>query len=231
MGLGVRQSRFIDKRQYDQLQHSVRFAEEIGTPLNTFVTIQFGATSCEPENVGIAFRRLVKQRFTPWLRPTKAHPVDYRPAAWVYWLENVHQHAHHPHGTHVHWMVHIPSGRRAAFEQKLPLWVQNVAGVIHDRRAVIRLSDAHNPMGLRKYAGKAMKPADAKKRRVKPSSQGVIFGRRLSISESINVSAINAHQARIRMAAMGAGGGQEIAPQTPWPANDVWDQDREAPPW
>jgi len=226
----VRQSQYIDKRQYDQLQHSVRFAAQIGMPLNTFVTIQFGATACEPEYVGVAFRRLVKQRFTPWLRPTKGHPFDYRPAAWVYWLENVHEHDHHPHGTHVHWNVHLPHGRRGVFEQKLPQWVQNVAGVIHDPEAVIRVSDAHNPMGLRMYAGKAMKPADARKRRVRTSPQGVIFGRRLSISESINVSAINAHQDQTRMAAMRAGGVQEVA-RIPWPANDVRDQDRDAPPW
>jgi len=227
----VRQSDFIDKRQYDQLQHSIRFAAEIGMPLNTFITIQFGATACEPENVGVVFRRLVRHRFTPWLRPTKAHPFDHRPAAWIYWLENVHDYAHHPHGTHVHWAAHIPAGRRKAFESKLPGWVQSVAGMIFDTSVAIDVRDADNPLGLRKYAGKAMKPADAKKRRIKPISQGRIFGRRLSISESINVSAINAHQDLIRAAALAARGPVMVEkPLVPWPANDdALDQGQDVP--
>jgi hypothetical protein len=225
----MRQSEFLDKRQYDQLGHSVRFAAEINLPLNTFVTIQFGATACEPENVGPAFRRLIRNRFTPWLRPTAAYPIDHRPAAWVYWLENVHEHDHHPHGTHVHWLAHLPPGRRKTFERKLPEWVQSVAGKIFDPAVAIDVRDPDNVMGLRKYAGKALKPADARKRKVRPSAQGLIHGRRLSISEAINVSAINAHQDAIR-AAKFASSGSLVSEPTPWPANDdAFDQDQAAP--
>lgn len=225
----MRQSEYIDKRQYDQLGHSIRFSSEIGLPLNTFSTIQFGATACDPENVGPAFRRLVRQRFTPWLRPTRSYPIDHRPAAWVYWLENVHEHDHHPHGTHVHWLAHIPPGRRAAFEQKLPEWVVAVAGMIFDPAVAIDVRDADRPMGLRKYAGKALKPADAKKRQVRTDRQGLVHGRRLSISEAINVSAMNAYQDRLRAAAWAAGGQEPAqAPEDPWPANDI-DLDRIVP--
>ena len=218
----MRQSEFIEKRQYDQLGHSIRFAAEIELPLNTFTTIQFGATACEPENVGPSFRRLVRQRFNPWLRPTLAYPVDHRPAAWVYWLENVHEHDHHPHGTHVHWLLHVPPGRRPVYEAKLPGWLQAVAGTIFEAEVAIVVKDAPNPMGLKLYAGKAMKPADAKKRRIRPIPQGLIHGRRLSISEAINVSAINAHQERIRAAAWPAGALPVVeTPAVPWPANDT----------
>jgi hypothetical protein len=228
----VRQSEFLDKRQYDQVGHSMRFATEIGLPLNTFATIQFGATACDPEDVGPAFRRLVRNRFTPWLRPTRAYPIDHRPAAWIYWLENVHEHDHHPHGTHVHWAIHVPPGRREVFESKLPIWVQSVAGMIFDPAVAIVVKDIDRQMGLKKYMGKAMKPADAKKRRVTPEPQGLIHGRRLSISEAINISAINAHRAAIRVASFGAGGvGTGNNQPIPWPANDDLALGQDQAPW
>jgi hypothetical protein len=193
----MRVRRYIDKRQYDQLERSERFAREIGLPLNTMVTLQFGATGCDAEDVGPVFRRLIKNRFTPWLRPTAAFPRDDRPAAWFYCVENVHEHAHHPHGTHVHWFVHVPTDRRTAFEQKVPVWLSCVAGMIFDPDVAVHIQDANNPRGGVLYAGKGMKPHDAAKRRVKPKDQGVVHGRRLSISESINASAIAAHRERL----------------------------------
>ncbi|MES2834144.1 MAG: hypothetical protein V4707_05495 [Pseudomonadota bacterium] len=225
----MRQREFIDKRQHGQLAPSIRFAAEIGLPINTFTTIQFGATACEPERVGPAFRNLIRNRFTPWLRPTKSRPIDYRPAAWIYWIENVHEYEHHPHGTHVHWAAHIPPERRAAFEIKLPEWVVAVGGTIFDSNVAIQVKDADNPRGLPLYIGKGLKPQDAKKRRIRPSPQGVVHGRRLSISEAINISAINAHRDRLRAAA-GPKSLVEQASPFGWPAND-YEKQLNIAPW
>lgn len=211
----LRQSTFVNKRQFDQLDHSIRFAGEIGLPLNTMATIQFGATSCEAEDVGPAIRRLIRGYFTPWLRPTRAYPIDHRPAAWFYVVENVHEHAHHPHGTHVHWVLHIPEGRRAAFEAKLPHWVCRVAGHVFDEAVVIDVRDADTPRGTARYFGKGLKPHDAKRRAIRPFAQGLVHGRRLSISEAINITAINDHRDRLREAAIGR-------PKTPTAASPVW---------
>lgn len=219
----LRQSSFIDKRQFDQLDHSVRFAAEIGLPLNTMVTLQFGATACEPENVGPAIRRLIRNYFTPWLRPTRAHPIDHRPAAWFYVVENVHEHAHHPHGTHVHWVVHIPNGRRAIFEAKLPHWLRRVAGEIFEPDVAIHVRDADKPRGAARYLGKALKPHDAKRRGIRPSPQGLVHGRRLSISEAINVTAINEHRDRLRAFEFDTISGSASETITSaWPANDAY---------
>lgn len=229
-GLPLRRSDFLNKRQFDQLDHSIRFASEIGLPLNTMTTIQFGATACEPEDVGPAFRRLIRRYFTPWLRPTRAYPFDHRPAAWYYVVENVHEHDHHPHGTHVHWVVHIPEGRRHAFESKLPHWVRRVAGEIFDATTAIDVRDAEKPRGTARYLGKALRPHDAKRRGIRPSPQGLVHGRRLSISEAINVTAINAHRDRLR-AATTSSVDSSVAdvPTTPWPANDA--DGYADPPW
>lgn len=217
----MRQSEFIDKRQFDQLDHSVRFAAEIGLPLNTMITIQFGATGCESENVGPAIRRLIRNYFTPWLRPTRAHPIDHRPAAWLYVVENVHEHAHHSHGTHVHWVAHIPDGRRVSFEAKLQHWVRRVAGEIFEVAVAIDVRDADKPRGTARYFGKALKPHDAARRRIRPSPQGLVHGRRLSISEAINITAINEHRDRLRAAAISPVDSSPQATSPPWPANDA----------
>lgn len=224
----MRQREFIDKRQFDQLDRSIRFAAEIGRPLNTQITIQFGATSCDAENVGPAFRRLIRNYFTPWLRPTRGSPTDHRPAAWYYFVENVHEHAHHPHGTHVHWVAHVPPGLRPAFEAKLPYWVGRVAGMVHDTAVVIDVRDADRPRGTARYAGKALKPADAKRRGIRPIHQGVVFGRRLSISEAIHTSAINRHREMLRASA--ADGFAIVTTSEPgWPSNE--DMSAVGVPW
>lgn len=225
----MRSSEYIDRRQFSRLKQSVLFAGEIGRPLNTFVTLQFGATSCDADRVGPAFRELLKNYFGPWLRPTRGAP-NFKPAAYFYSIENQ-PNADHPHGTHVHWTVHVPAERLAAFKAKLPHWLTRVAGPIHDLTAAIDVRDAYEPRKLALYFGKALHPSIAKKHGVKfTSPQGQVFGRRCSIAESINAAAIMRHRERLGLSTPTIV--DDIpAIVTPWPANDMDDDSSAAVPW
>lgn len=221
---------YLDKRQWDQLDPSIRFAAEIGRPINTFITLQYGATALEPVQVGPATRKLLKNYITPWLRPTRTHPIDHRPAVWFYFLEDVAT-AVYPHGAHAHIGMHVPPGRRADLEAKLTHWLEQVAGVVFDTATAVDVRDTDkNGIGLKLYAGKALKPADARKRKVRPSSQGIILGRRLSISQSIHAGAIAAHREQLRVARLTL----VRTSAEPIPANDLVEFAKTAgkgPPW
>jgi hypothetical protein len=226
----MRSSDYIDRRQFTRLKQSVHFAGEIGRPLNAFVTLQFGATSCDADRVGPAFRDLLKNYFGPWLRPTRRGAPSFKPAVYIYAVENKRT-DDHPHGTHVHWMVHVPPERRAAFEAKLPHWLAKVAGPIHNLDAAIDVQDTDDTRKRALYLGKALHPSLAKKHGVKfTSPQGQVFGRRCSIAESINAAAIMRHRERLALSTPTI---VDDIPTVvmPWPANDIDDDASAAVPW
>lgn len=185
----VRQSRHIDRRQVQTLRRGLRFAGDLGRAPNLFVTLQFGMTACEPENVSSAFEKLRDHHFTRWLRHLATRPgaPDYGPPIYAWVVEQA------ANLTHVHWLVYVPPALQAAFRAKLRPWLVKVGGMILDEDAIdVRPADTPSKAGL--YLAKGIHPNHAKKHGVRYTSfQGVIHGKRCGVSKSIGPAAIRRH--------------------------------------
>lgn len=153
-------------------------AEAIGTPLTTFVTINLGLTDCDPAQVSQTFGDLRDRYFSRWLRQagSKVKPT------YVWVIETA--------GgcVCIHWLLHIPSGSRATFEESLHKWVARLVGLPHSSNA-IQIKTAKNPRGLSYYLLKGINPAYAPFYGITPIPQGTVFGRRSGFSKNIGPSA------------------------------------------
>lgn len=104
----------------------------LGVPLNRFVTVHWGALSVSERDSFKATQNLLR-RARDWLRDNGAK------VAWVWVRETSPQEPEK--GAHVHWLLHVPEGLRAAFLGRLKGWVlasagQGVryrAGAVHSR--------------------------------------------------------------------------------------------------
>jgi hypothetical protein len=185
--LGVQRTRWsahVNKRQGSNFLKAVSFADEMGRPLNTFVTLNLHHTPCPPEAVSAAFERLRDNHFTRWLRHrSKTSRGGFGPPAYVWCVENASGH------THVHWLVHVPKPLRRAFEERLPRWVEAVAGAVHSAANAIHVEPADRPSGLARYMMKGIHPGVAKFYKIDHVAQGRVQGKRCGISESLGPAA------------------------------------------
>jgi hypothetical protein len=60
----------INRHPAVNIHHATRYSEQIGLPLNRFITINFSHTACAADDAGPVFRRMLAARFAPWLRRT-----------------------------------------------------------------------------------------------------------------------------------------------------------------
>lgn len=169
-------------------------ARRLGLPINVRVTINFTLLDVPPEEATYVFRKMRSSRFTKWVsRPRKgcgpsAPPTDY------HGFENkrgdeVYRHIGPglPHNVHVHWSMHIPSGRRRDFEAELHRWVNEMAGHSSWPNMALKVEDLTfwEPA---KYLNKGAKPAIARRYGANPkkiSEQGMIIGRRTGTSRNV----------------------------------------------
>jgi hypothetical protein len=171
-----RQSRAIKRQQAANILNAVNLAEKKGTPLNTSVCLNLARTNCPLEDVSQRFSKLRDNYFGPWIRrPSKKLGDGGFQASFAWTIENINE-CHH-----IHWLVHIPKHRRAAFEKKLPLWLARVSGGITCDSA-IKVTNAPTPPGAAKYMCKGIDPAWAQIYGIRPSDQGVVFGKRSGVS-------------------------------------------------
>jgi hypothetical protein len=180
---GCRRTRHI-ARQAQNVREAIHYADkrlvDIGRPLNTFATINFGHIACAPEVVSAIFEKLSDNHFVRWLRYGTSDLSYY---VWV--IENAGR------NTHVHWVLHIPKSLRAAFEIKLAEWLARVAGTILCRESAINIKPVTNLRGLGLYLLKGMDPRHATRCGVKHVPQGLVYGKRCGISKSLGPSARN----------------------------------------
>ena len=99
-------------------------------------------------------------------------------------------------GTHVHWAVWVPEHLHAEFAAKVRTWFTKVAGLPWTDTA-IHIAPVTNLRTLPLYMLKAIHPNRAARLGVRyPSFQGVVFGKRGGVSESIGPTAIKRHRER-----------------------------------
>jgi hypothetical protein len=175
-----RPSRHINRVPAVNIHHATRFAQRRGLPLNTMVTVNFTELDAA-SHASSLFRRLLAQRFAPWLRRSAATTA--RPAPTYVWtLENTAT------TTAAHWLVHIPKGVRRAFTAKLAGWIESLVGSKPQGRT-IQIKRVYNLIGARRYVLKGINPAWASHLGVRPSDQGLINGKRSGFSRNLGPTA------------------------------------------
>lgn len=177
-----RETRQIGCKPAANLHHATRFAARSGKPLTEFVTISFARAFCPAGSVSLRFRRLLAQRFAPWLRKAGGGRV---PPTYVWVIEA-------PRGRgHVHWALHLPPALLDAFRRRLPGWVAEAAGVdpaTLDPRAIDH-RHVENIVGLKRYLLKGMDPYFAERWQIRAAPQGRVIGRRVGVSRNLAVQA------------------------------------------
>lgn len=172
-----RTSHHINRHPAVNIHHATRHSERIGLPLNRMVTINFSLIDCKSDDAGPLFRRMLAERFAPWLRRT-ARTASTIPPTYVWSMEGANNQAA------VHWLVHVPAGHLRAFEQKLTEWLTGLLGETPEPSAV-KVQPIYNLVGARHYILKGTDPVWAGHLGVRPVDQGKVIGKRSGFSRNL----------------------------------------------
>lgn len=175
-----RQSHHINRVPAVNIHHATRFAEGHGAPLNTFITINFTEVGLAA-GASRAFRKLLCQRFAPWLRRSSGARVRTAPT-YVWAIENTAS------TVAAHWLVHLPNGTTKAFVDRLHSWLENLAGTPPLARTV-QIKRVYNLIGARRYILKGVSPDWARHLGIRASDQGVVNGKRSGFSRNLGPAA------------------------------------------
>jgi hypothetical protein len=170
-------SHFIKRLPAVNLHHAVRFSRRIDLPLNRFITINFSHTGCPSNRASHVFRKLLTQRFAPWLRRS-ANLYDPIPPTYVWVLECCRGQAA------VHWLVHVPKRVQRDFDAKIERWVESLLDE-PPLPGVVRVKPITNLTGLKWYILKGVDPVWAQHLGVRPIDQGRTVGKRSGFSKNL----------------------------------------------
>jgi hypothetical protein len=172
----LKASRHINRTPAVNIHHATRYADRAGLSLNAFVTINFTDIDAG-ESASLAFRKLLNQRFAPWLRRTAFSSRVLAPT-YVWSIENTR-------GTiAAHWLVHLPADVRAVFLERLPRWLEGITGST-PLSSTIQMKPIYSIIGLRRYILKGVNPVWATRLGVLSSDQGIVNGRRSGFSRNL----------------------------------------------
>lgn len=177
-----RVTHYINRRPAVNIHHATRFSERIGTPLNHFVTINFTCAGCDPEQAVALLRKMISQRFAPWLRRTAQTTVEIAPT-YVWCMEA----AGEQHAAHI--LVHIPDDLQKTFESHVERWLKGLLGVDELEPGTIKMKAVYNLIGVRRYMLKGVDPAWAKHLGIRAMEQGVVIGKRSAFSRNLGPAA------------------------------------------
>lgn len=179
-----RKTTHLAHRAAANLSRAVSHAAAIGKPLNQFVSINYGLTGCNEEDMVAAFRRLLKSFFVKWHTRHPRVSASADPAAAYVWT------AEGLPGRHgVHWLVHVPPALVPEFKSALWRWLERTAGPIIDKDA-LDVRPAWSAGQAKDYMLKGLPERHARRFKIKWASQGVVYGKRCGISENLGPKAI-----------------------------------------
>lgn len=172
---------FIKRKAAASLLHSVRTAEAISRPFNTFVTVSLWQLGLGPDDASKFFRDMRERHFMRWSAYTPrgtASPRNGPPTyAWV--IEAPHSRAH------VHWMLHVQPGQEHAFAAALRRWIGRRMEIAQVPEGVIEIACIDNAEGLKLYFAKGLDPHLARLWRIRPVESGLVYGRRAGTSRNL----------------------------------------------
>jgi len=173
-----RVSKHINRVPAVNIHHATRFSERIGLPLNTFVTISLSNTP-EPRAASRIFRKLLCERFSPWLRRSAGSST---PPTYVWTIEQTRG------VTAAHWLVHVPKGIGTKLGRKLEAWLGSLTGE-EAASGDIQMKPIYNLVGVRRYVLKGVNPVWAERLGIRAVDQGIVNGKRSGFSKNLGPTA------------------------------------------
>lgn len=172
----------IGYKQSIRTMHAGRYSDANGRPLNLMVTIDFTSLGVSDDEASPFFRAVWKSfsRWWSYERSKGRLSADFASYA-------VHEHPREK-PRHVHWAMHAPAANRSDIEAAIRKRVEKASGFACLGRA-IHFQDRPRPRSAALYDLKGTHPAIAHLLHIRPSDQGFVTGRRLTVSRSIGVSA------------------------------------------
>lgn len=174
--------------------HSVRSAEALGRPLNTFVTINFWQLGSTAETIFRDFADLREAWFQRW--------SSYRPRKYAAPRNGVPTYAYVHEATHdlphTHWMVHIQAENATPFATRLEQVLRktfNLAAIPED---ALHIAAIENAEGLKLYMAKTLDPRFGRLWGIKTENGGRIAVRRADTSRNIGPSFWQPQKARYK---------------------------------
>jgi hypothetical protein len=175
-------------------------ARDIGSPLNTFVTIAFAHTGASPTEVDRVFGLLRNNHFKSWLAyRRKKHSAPHYGTPTFAWAKENSTDGAGGSFPHVHWLVHIPEDLKRQFPDALGQWLERLAPPIDRSERVIEIKPIGSPQGLQRYCLKDLSPRLRKHFQVPQhfaATYGMVFGKRIGVSQNLGPAAQMAWIAR-----------------------------------
>ena len=175
----LRHSEHINRRKTQTIFRAFDFAEASGSPLNTYVVVNF------PSEIDANHSfKTIRHKYRDWLNyRTRRRDARVRPA-YVFTFESPDGH------THVNWVLHVPPDLEAEFSAKLPKWATKARGTVGPFDIAVQQVTTH-PKSLAKYIVKGTDPAyvDHFYLRKVHAPQGWFRGIRAAVSTSLDKTA------------------------------------------
>lgn len=177
----VSRTSFIKRKAAASLLHSVRTAEAIDRPFNTFVTVSLWQLGLGPDDASKFFRDMRERHFLRWSAYTPRGTTGPRNGPPTYsWVIEA------PHNlVHVHWMLHVQPGQERAFAAVLRRWIGRRMKIGQVPEGVIEIARIDNAEGLKLYFAKGLDPQLARLWRIRPVESGLVYGRRAGTSRNL----------------------------------------------
>lgn len=163
--------------------HAVRFTAEAGRTMNTHVTISFVALGVPEDDAGPIFADL-QARITRWWRDQRQRKGrDIGP------VQGFHCHSNPAGSRHVHWVLHVPSEIKAAFNLILANRLQKILART-DLGDGLHIGPVQTAGTLAKYVLRGIQPDYASYLHIEAASEGLVAGcRRTGVSRGASRAA------------------------------------------
>ena len=210
-----RKSHYIRPRAASRVFKAAKHSQSSSRPLNYLVTLNFNHTTCPHERASQATSEIAS-KFGRWLRYQSAKSIKaggstYGAPAYVTVIENPNN-IHH-----VHWLVHVPDELMRLFAKTVPTWLTKAAGEITAPSGAIDIRPVATVMATSRYLMKGVEKHYARRCFVRPEDQGMVLGKRVSVSRSLGHAARQRHGAhQTQLAPVSTRGGtSDPAPNVP----------------
>ena len=179
-----KQTHWLNRRTAANIFHGYDFARSIGMAFNRYVTINLSASTRTDDGYQTFLK--ITHKYRDWFAGIhKRQGLKKCPPVYAYTLENANG------MVHVNWAVYIPQALHAEFDHKLEMWVSRAKGSCQP----FDIKNKPINMGAYKqyanYFNKGVDPSYVGHFFLQEfaSDQGVIHGRRGSVSRAINETA------------------------------------------